>query len=415
MAENLRIIEYCIPESFDGMTVGAFLRSRHYSRRIINHLRNTYAEDNAFGPQGPGIFLEGRPAWTIARLTAGQRLTVGLLETEESPHVPESAIPLDILYEDEDLCVIHKPAGMPVHPSMGHSENTLGNALCYDTHHRLGFDRYVERIVNRLDRDTSGTVISAKNALSASVLGEAVGKGEIQRIYLGVCAGDIRKWNDGPKGDDVSEGQDVPEGNDRSQEEAAAGRNAAPEWVTEESAEASDRIFRGLDRLCLEKLAVSCPGVIPNKEESRKLATKFTAGDVMDDGAEAAVGGSAEGLRLRIAAPLGRKPGSVVERCVDPAGERAVTHLRLLHYDATRDCSVLLLKLETGRTHQIRVHLQYLGYPLLGDFLYYPDMRYIQRQALHALLLRFPQPVTGEEITAFAPLPEDLAALLRLS
>lgn len=231
MGENLRIIEYSIPESFDGMTVGAFLRSRHYSRRIINHLRNTYSEDNAFVPQRPGIFLEGRPAWTIARLAAGQRLTVGLLETEESPHVPESAIPLDILYEDEDLCVIHKPAGMPVHPSMGHSENTLGNALCYDTHHRLGFDRYVERIVNRLDRDTSGTVISAKNALSASVLGEAVGRGEIHRIYLAVCSGDLRQWN------------------------------RELDWVSEETATESAQVFRGLDRLCLKRLAALYPEV----------------------------------------------------------------------------------------------------------------------------------------------------------
>ncbi len=368
MAENLRIIEYCIPESFDGMTVGAFLRSRHYSRRIINHLRNTYAEDNAFGPQGPGIFLEGRPAWTIARLAAGQRLTVGLLETEESPHVPESAIPLDILYEDEDLCVIHKPAGMPVHPSMGHSENTLGNALCYDTHHRLGFDRYVERIVNRLDRDTSGTVISAKNALSASVLGEAVGKGEIHRIYFAVCSGDLRQWN------------------------------RELEWASEETAAESDHVFRGLDRLCLAKLAALYP------EAPFPAASATAAGETDMSDAR---------LRLRISVPLGRLPGSVVARCVDPAGERAVTHLRMLYYDRVRDCSVLLLKLETGRTHQIRVHLQYLGHPLPGDFLYNPDMRYIQRQALHALLLQFPQPVTGEEITTFAPLPADLAGLLR--
>ena len=384
MAENLRIIEYCIPESFDGMTVGAFLRSRHYSRRIINHLRNTYSEDNAFGPQGPGIFLEGRPAWTIARLAAGQRLTVGLLETEESPHVPESSIPLDILYEDEDLCVIHKPAGMPVHPSMGHSENTLGNALCYDTHHRLGFDRYVERIVNRLDRDTSGTVISAKNALSASVLGEAVGKGEIHRIYFAVCSGDLRQWNRELK------------------------------WASEETAAQSDRVFRGLDWLCLEKLAA----LYPDAPFSAKDAGALRQSPALSPtAAETTAAGETDmsdaQLRLRISAPLGRLPGSVVARCVDPAGERAVTHLRMLYYDEARDCSVLLLKLETGRTHQIRVHLQYLGHPLPGDFLYNPDMRYIQRQALHALLLQFPQPVTGEEITTFAPLPADLAGLLR--
>ena len=382
MNENIRTIEYVIPESFNGQTIGAFLRSKHYSRRVINHLKNT-SEENVFGPESRdkagkkdgiektensrdesrsaepyGISLDSRPARTIDRLTAGQRLTIRLLETEKSPNVVESSIPLDILYEDEDLCVIHKPAGMPVHPSMGHSENTLGNALCYDTHHRLGFDRYVERIVNRLDRDTSGTVISAKNALSASVLGEAVGKGEIHRIYFAVCTGDLRQWD------------------------------RALEWVSEETEAESDRVFRGLDRLCLEKLA----GALGEAGKAE---------------------GKCRRLRLRVSAPLGRKPGSVVERCVDPAGERAVTHLQMLYYDAARDCSVLLLKLETGRTHQIRVHLQYLGHPLPGDFLYHPDMRYIQRQALHALLLCFSQPVTGEEITVFAPLPEDMAMLLR--
>ena len=398
MGENLRVIEYRIPESFDGMTVGAFLRSRHYSRRIINHLKNT-SEENVFEPEAQagaeqtgcgqnkrmsseqyGILLDSRPVRTIDRLAAGHKLTIRLLETEESPHVPESPIPLDILYEDEDLCVIHKPAGMPVHPSMGHSLNTLGNALCYDTHHRLGFDRYVERIVNRLDRDTSGTVISAKNALSASVLGEAVGKGEIHRIYFAVCSGNLRQWD------------------------------RALEWVSEETEEESDRFFRGLDRLCLEKLAECCPDISRRLENTETLPqSAATAGNL----GEAKAAGKCGRLRLRISAPLGRKPGSVVERCVDPAGERAVTHLQMLYYDVARDCSVLLLKLETGRTHQIRVHLQYLGHPLPGDFLYHPDMRYIQRQALHALLLRFPQPVTGEEITVFAPLPADMAMLLR--
>ncbi len=400
MAENLRVIEYRIPESFDGQTIGAFLRSRHYSRRIINHLKNI-SEENVFEPEVQagaeqtgcsqnkrmssepyGILLDSRPARTIDRLAAGHKLTIRLLETEESPHVPESPIPLDILYEDEDLCVIHKPAGMPVHPSMGHSENTLGNALCYDTHHRLGFDRYVERIVNRLDRDTSGTVISAKNALSASVLGEAVGKGEIHRIYFAVCSGNLRQWD------------------------------RALEWVSEETEEESDRAFRGLDRLCLEKLAECCPDISRRLENTETLPqSAATAGNL----GEAKAAGKCGRLRLRISAPLGRKPGSVVERCVAPAGERAVTHLQMLYYDAARDCSVLLLKLETGRTHQIRVHLQYLGHPLPGDFLYNPDMRYIQRQALHALLLRFPQPVTGEELTVFAPLPEDMTMLLRPS
>ncbi len=375
MNENIRTIEYVIPESFDGQTIGAFLRSKRYSRRVINHLK-TVSEGNVFGPESRaeatddtrpaatadnaalperaaacGILLDGRPARTIDRLTAGQCLTIRLPETEESPHVIESPIALDILYEDADIWVVNKPANMPVHPSMGHFENTLGNALCYYTHHVLGRSRYVERIINRLDRDTSGALIAAKNSLAAAVLGEAVTKREIHRIYLAVCSGDLRQLD-----------RPLP-------------------YVTAEA----ENVFGTALGDCIHALGL--PWAV--KENP------------------------APGEALQISAPLGRKPGSVVERCVDPTeGESAVTHCRLLHYDPVRDLSVLLLKLETGRTHQIRVHMQYIGHPLPGDFLYNPDMRYIQRQALHSAMLSFLHPITGEKMSCFAPLPEDMVGML---
>ena len=109
-----------------------------------------------------------------------------------------------------------------------------------------------------------------------------------------------------------------------------------------------------------------------------------------------------------ITAPLSRKPGSIIERCVDfEHGERAVTHYKTL--ETKNGHSLVSLQLETGRTHQIRIHMKYLGYPLIGDYLYNPDMALIQRQALHAWKLSFVHPITGEKMQFTAPLPEDMA------
>ena len=115
-----------------------------------------------------------------------------------------------------------------------------------------------------------------------------------------------------------------------------------------------------------------------------------------------------------IAAPLGRKEGSIIERCVDfEKGESAVTHYRVL--DEKNGHSLVSLILETGRTHQIRIHMKYLGYPLIGDYLYNPDMALMHRQALHAWKLSFRHPITGEQMHFAAPLPEDMASVARFS
>lgn len=109
--------------------------------------------------------------------------------------------------------------------------------------------------------------------------------------------------------------------------------------------------------------------------------------------------------------PLGRKPGSAIERMVDPEnGERAVTHFRVL--SEKNGCTLLSLHLETGRTHQIRVHMKHLGHPLIGDFLYNPEDTRMSRQALHSCRLSFTHPVTGELMSFTAPLPEDMKKAL---
>ena len=108
-----------------------------------------------------------------------------------------------------------------------------------------------------------------------------------------------------------------------------------------------------------------------------------------------------------ITAPLGRRDGSIIERTVDfERGEKAVTHYRLVH--TKNGHSLVSLLLETGRTHQIRVHMKYLGFPLIGDYLYNPDMSRMTRQALHAYKLDFKHPLTGQPMSFTAPLPEDM-------
>lgn len=114
-----------------------------------------------------------------------------------------------------------------------------------------------------------------------------------------------------------------------------------------------------------------------------------------------------------IDAPLSRKPGTIIERDVDfEHGEHAVTHYNVVF--EKNGHSLVSLCLETGRTHQIRIHMKYLGYPLIGDYLYNPDMEHITRQALHSHKLSFSHPITGKAMKFTAPLPEDMKAVLQI-
>ena len=139
---------------------------------------------------------------------------------------------------------------------------------------------------------------------------------------------------------------------------------------------------------------------------SAMIANKATSGITREYLAIAK--GSVQPPEGTITAPLGRKEGSIIERTVDfENGESAVTHYRVL--DEKNGHSLVSLILETGRTHQIRIHMKYLGYPLIGDYLYNPDMERIRRQALHAWKLIFRHPITGEILSFTAPLPKDMA------
>ena len=113
----------------------------------------------------------------------------------------------------------------------------------------------------------------------------------------------------------------------------------------------------------------------------------------------------------KVTAPLARKEGTIIERTVDwEHGEEAITHYQVVK--EINGHSLVSLCLETGRTHQIRIHMKHLGYPLIGDYLYNPDMEYMTRQALHSHHMEFMHPITGEHMSFTAPLPPDMAAVL---
>lgn len=247
------------------------------------------------------ILLNGEKAFGKTRVKEGDFLRICIPETETSPHIVPSEIPLSILYEDEDILIVNKPANTPIHPSQGNYENTLANAAAW--YFQQKDQPFVYRCINRLDRDTTGALILAKNALSAALLGNQMQKRQIRRTYLALAEG-----------------------------------------VTPKSG--------------------------------------------------------------TICAPIAREQDSVITRTVDfENGEKAVTHFERLGF--SNDLSLLELHLETGRTHQIRVHLKYLGFPIPGDYLYNPHYEKISRQALHSYQLDFSHPITGQPLTFTAPVPED--------
>lgn len=177
--------------------------------------------------------------------------------------------------------------------------------------------------------------------------------------------------------------------------------NAAAWYFQEKGEPFVYRCINRLDRdttgaLILAKHAL-CASLLGAQIKEHKIRRTYLA---ITDGIPPACGS--------ICAPIGRKKGSAIEREVDyENGEAACTHYERLSIHEER--SLLMLRLETGRTHQIRVHMKHLGYPLLGDYLYYPHYERIQRQALHSYQLEFTHPITGERLCITAPVPEDFA------
>ncbi len=250
------------------------------------------------------VTVNDKPVKPSTAVAAGDRICLRLPDKILPTAEPED-IPLDILYEDEDLLVVNKPKGMVVHPAPGHYTGTLVNAVLYHCGDHLSGINGVLRpgIVHRIDRDTSGSLIVCKNDLAHRSIAEQLKEHSIRRVYSAVLHG----------------------------------------------------------RLPEER--------------------------VIDQ-------------------PIGRDPANRLRMAVRPDGKRAVTHCRPL--ELFRDYTYVECVLETGRTHQIRVHTAWIRHPVIGDEVYGPKKKapfHTQGQCLHAGYLAFKHPRTGELVETRAPLP----------
>ena len=282
-----RNIDYIIDEDSAGLRVEQFLRRKRYSGQNLSEIKR----------MPKSILVNGVHYYMRQELSKGDHLQVRICETQNSEKIPPTKLPLDIIYEDEDLLVLNKPAGMPIHPSLNNYTNSMANALAY--YFQSQGKPFIFRCCNRLDRDTSGLTIVSKHLVSGSILSDMTKYREVHREYLAIARG----------------------------------------------------------------------SVTPSE-------------------------------------------GTIIERTVDwEHGEDAVTHYKVVK--EANGHSLVSLRLETGRTHQIRIHMKYLGYPLIGDYLYNPDMEYMTRQALHSHHMEFTHPITGEHMSFTAPLPEDMARVMQ--
>ncbi len=305
----MRTLTWIVPASKSGLTVEEFLRAKGCSHHVLSLLKNT--ED--------GILLNQRSAYASERIQVGDELTIRLEERKGSVNIDPVPLTLNIVYEDEDILVVDKPSNMPVHPSIGNQGNTLANAVMY--HYKDMDTSFIFRCVNRLDRDTSGLVLIAKNALSSAILSSEKTKSTTRREYFAIVKGRLPK-------------------------------------------------------------------------------------------------------RGTIDQPISREPDSILARRIDTEnGVPALTHYeRIGYYKKKKGTDPLLpesistarIWLETGRTHQIRVHMASIGHPIPGDFLYDAESvcDLAPRQMLHACRLTFLHPITEEKLTFEAGLPADIKRFL---
>lgn len=257
------------------------------------------------------VTLDGRPLKKNAKLQAGDVVVLSPPQPQPVDLIPQD-IPLDVAYEDGDVIVVNKPVGMVVHPAPGHPDGTLVNALLYHCGNSLSGINGALRpgIVHRIDRDTSGLIIAAKNDKAHLALAAQLQDHSLFRLYHGVAVGGF-------------------------------------------------------------------------KEDSGTVS-----------------------------APIGRHKTDRKRMSVTPDGREAVTHWQVV--DSQNGHTHLTCRLETGRTHQIRVHMACIGHPLLGDVVYgnKKPVPGLAGQCLHAARLTFTHPASGERVTVEAPLPDWFTAVL---
>ena len=275
------------------------------------------------------IRVNGKPAAKSARLSGGETVTVDVPQLRETA-LPPQDIPLDVVYEDDDVIVVNKPTGLVVHPAPGHPDGTLVNALlhhCGDSLSGIGGEKR-PGIVHRIDKDTSGLIIAAKNDLAHAALAAQLKDHSLARTYVCIVCGKIK-----------------------------------------------------------------------DHSLSRTYECLVTGNMKQDSGT--------------VDAPIGRSSADRKKMAVVPTGRRAVTHWEVVaRYPGVTH---LRCRLETGRTHQIRVHMAYIGHPILGDTVYgaKKPVPGLTGQCLHATGLRFVHPRTGEPVELHCPLPPEFTAMLQ--
>lgn len=252
------------------------------------------------------IYLNGKNASVNQNISKNDLVECSLDYDEDNSNIIPTEMPINIVYEDDAFLIVNKPAGISVHPSMDHYTDSLSNGIAF-YFSKICLKKKI-RPVNRIDKDTSGIVIFAKNE------------------YIQECL--IRQM------------------------------------------------------------------------KSKQFVKKYIA----------VVNGNLDNSVGTINAPIARKEGSIIERCVNSNGDNAITHYKVLKRTANYDIVECIL--ETGRTHQIRVHFAHIGHSLLGDTLYGTHSDLIKRQALHSYEVDFIHPITKQNVKYIADIPEDLKNLL---
>lgn len=294
-------LTYYVREKDNYLTVKEILLSQfQISKRLLTKLK-----------QEKAIFLNNQICPVFIQVHPGDKIEVSFDQKEDNHNIIPTNMPLSILYEDEAYLVVNKPAGIPVHPSCYHFEDSLSNGVRYYFDSICLYKKI--RPVNRIDRDTTGIVIFAKN-----------------------------------------------------------------EYVQES-------LIRQMNKKIFEKEYI------------------------------AVVEGFFEETQGTICAPIARKTGSIMEREVSKEqGETAITHYHIIKEKTYQKMpiSIVSCKLETGRTHQIRVHMAHISHPLIGDTLYNHSCPWIARQALHSYRCSFYHPITQNLVHYEAPIPEDMQIFL---
>ena len=292
-----RNIDYIIDEDSAGLRVEQFLRRKRYSGQNLSEIKR----------MPKSILVNGVHYYMRQELSTGDHLQVRICETQNSEKIPPTKLPLDIIYEDEDLLVLNKPAGMPIHPSLNNYTNSMANALAY--YFQSQGKPFIFRCCNRLDRDTSGLMMFAKDEKTQYTLRDHWHDIVTDRRYVAVVTGEMEKDSD-----------------------------TVVSWLT--------------DR------------------------TLYVSSSSYDDG-----------------------------------GSKSITHYRTIK--RANGYSLVELRLETGRKNQIRVHMQDLGHPLIGDGRYGIDggPNPLGRLALHAFKLCFYHPVTGDLMEFETPYPGEFKKL----